>query len=55
MNQVEIFAATAKGFLASHKMLKYTGRYDVKIDRRWRKLHFTSGGIYGIFMEKGDG
>ena len=31
-----------------------TGIYDVKIDRRFRKLRFTKDGIFGLVMEKGD-
>jgi len=30
------------------------GKYDVVIDPRFRKICFTSDGIYGLFMEKGD-
>jgi hypothetical protein len=30
------------------------GEYDLKIDRRWKRLCFTEDGIIGYFMNKGD-
>jgi hypothetical protein len=30
------------------------GKYDLKIDRRWKRLCFTQDGIIGYFMKKGD-
>ncbi|MCP5053351.1 MAG: hypothetical protein GY940_39670, partial [bacterium] len=31
-----------------------SGKYDLEIDGRFRKLRFTGDGIFGLLMEKGD-